>query len=200
MLVSVAAIFLFLFFLLSPWLVRRKYMSAYRRERLVILLKYHVPYELTNFSIILFVSALGYLIFFWCGGEVGRISQADLSNFTFSLFKPDDFRVDDLGLVYSLSHWWNIFFIALFLNFMRYLHQLIRKGWNFPGTKLPFAGYSLLVALAAVMIAASIIGGSSLYGIAWVVVFSGSYILTHLILLLLLLFFGESEENSKKKK
>jgi hypothetical protein len=200
MLASVIAIFLIIFFLLSPWLVRRKYMSPYQRDKLIILLKYYIPFELLSFGGILFLSALGYLVFFWCSGELARISQIDLSNFTFSLFDKNDFRLDDLGLVYSLSHWWNILFVALFLNFMRYLRQLTRKGWNFPGTKLPFAGYSLIVALIAVMVSASIIGGSALYGVAWVSIFLVSYVLTHLLLLLLLLSLAGPEEKSKKKK
>ena len=180
MLIMTLLLFLALLWLSSDWLVKLGWMTSGQRDKLKGLLSGWVKKE---FFIILLISvsvALAYLAFFLFNGGLAPITGADLPRLTVGRI----IRFDDLGLAYCLSGWWNILFLVLWLNMMRYLYQIIYR-FRFPFSGLDYSSYSLLMFLVVIMAYFSFAGGSPLYGFLLSLMALGFYTLTHVLLSLI---------------
>jgi hypothetical protein len=187
MLAIISFLFLALFFALSPWLVKLRVISEYQRRKLKIFVFYQIPSELIIFLLILVPIALFYVIFYLISGDLKQLTEADLPSLTINLpLGLESISFDDFELKYSLSGWWNILFLAIWVNLIRYLYKIIYI--KFPYSRLECSGYTLLILLTAVMLYFSLVGGSPLYGLAYNAVLLICYFLTHILICLGLWF------------
>ncbi|MEI7620175.1 MAG: hypothetical protein WCJ57_01225 [Candidatus Falkowbacteria bacterium] len=164
-------------------------MTDFQKEKLKILLFYQVPEEIISFLFILIPIALFYVVFYLINGDLKQITEIDLPALTVCF--PEswvDISYDDFGLKYSLSGWWNILFLSIWFNLMRYLRKIIY--FKFPYSRIEYSGYSLLILLTAAMVYFSYVGGSPLYGLAYNIILLIAYTLAHLLICFLLWFLG----------
>lgn|GEM_PF-1710027 len=146
--------------------------------------------EFIKFSGLLISVALLYVILYFINGGLGLMTEADLPKLTVHVFSDwITISFDDFGLKYSLSGWWNILFLTMWLNLMRYLLN-INDSFKFPYSNLDYSGYSLLVALTAAMAYFSWAGTSFLYGFMASVILLAFYTLTHILICFLMWFLG----------
>lgn len=189
MLFFLVSVFLVLLFLLSPWLVKRKWMTGFQQGKLKVLLFCHFPGEIISFLFILVPVALFYIIFYLISGDLKPMTEADLPSLTVRIAEGwEDISYDDFGLKYSLSGWWNILFLSAWFNLMRYVYKII--DFKFPYSRIEYSGYSLLIFLTAAMVYFSYVGGSPLYGLAYNIILLIAYTLAHLLICFLLWFLG----------
>lgn len=170
-------------------------MTDFQKDRLKILLFCRFPLELLVFFSILIPIALVYLIIYLSAGDLKLMTEADLPALTIDF--PEgwmDLGLEGLGLEYSLSGWWNILFLAAWLNLMRYLYKMIYR-FKFPYSGLDYSAYSLLLCLSAVMIYFSVIGGAPFYGLVYSIISLIAYTLTHGLFCFLLWFLGAEKES-----
>ena len=193
MLAIISFLFLASFLVVSPWLVKLGVISEYQWRKLRIFVFYQIPSELIIFLLILAPIALFYTIFYLIAGDLKQLTEADLSSLTINLpLGLENINFDDFGLEYSLSGWWNIFFLAIWVNLIRYLYK-ITYDFKFPYSRLEYSGYVLLIFLTAAMLYFSFVGGSPLYGLAYNLILLICYSTVHLLVCLvigILIFLG----------
>jgi len=163
--------------------------SEYQRRKLRIFVFYQIPSELIIFLLILAPIALFYTIFYLITGDLKQLTEADLPRLTINLpLGLESISFDDFGLKYSLSGWWNIFFLAIWVNLIRYLYK-ITYNFRFPYSKLEYSAWALLIFLAVVMIYFSLVGGSPLYGLAYNLILLICYSTVHVLVCLVIGLF-----------
>lgn len=185
----VISVFLYIVFLLSPLLIKWRWITSFQKEKLKILLFYRVPEEIIRFLLILIPIALFYLTVYFINGGLKRITEIDLSALTITFFDGwSDISYNDFGFKYSLSGWWNILFLSIWFNLMRYLYKIIY--FKFPYSRIEYSSYLLLFFLTVVMVYFSYVGNSPLYGLVYNIILLIAYTLTHLLIYFLFWFFG----------
>ncbi len=170
-------------------------MTGFQKDRLKIILFCQFPLELLIFFSVLIPIALVYLTAYLILGDLKSMTEADLPALTIHF--PEgwmDLGLDNLGLEYSLSGWWNILFLAAWLNLMRYLYKMIYR-FKFPYSGLDYSAYSLLLMLSAVMIYFSVVGGAPFYGLVYSIISLAAYTLTHGLVCLLIWFLGAEKKS-----
>jgi hypothetical protein len=134
-----------LFSIVSLWLVKHKYLSAYRRDKILAKMKsLSIPAGLV-WLVSFFVISTAYLTF---GGRQD-ITEAGLNHLSIYIYGKFNFRADDMGLVYSLSHWWNVPSLGLWILLIRHLMKY--RLWKFPKTRFYCVGYTLVITMMVVM-------------------------------------------------
>jgi len=184
MLATILFFLLALLLLFSPWLVKWGLITKFQREKLKILIFYQIPGKFIVFLLISTPAALFYAILYLINGSLKPVTEANLPQLT--IYLPGNWEsisFDDFGLIYHLSGWWNILFLAMWFNLMRYLYKIVYR-FKFPYSKLEYSSYLLLIVLSTVMIYFSFAGGSPLYGLAYDLVFLIFYSLVHTLICL----------------
>lgn len=193
MLAIISFFILLLLLLFSPWLVKWKLITKFQREKLKFLVIYQIPNEFAIFLLIAVPIALFYVVFYFISGDLKPMTEIDLPGLTINLpLGLESISFDDFGLKYSLAGWWNILFLAIWVNLIRYLYK-ITDNFRFPYSRLEYSGYVLLIFLTAVMFYFSFVGGSPLYGLAYNLILLICYSTVHLLVCLvigILVFLG----------
>jgi len=187
-------LFWVLFLAISPWLVRRKVISNYQREKILAKIKsLPVSVGLLWFIGCLLVSTIAYTTFYFIHrGQVENITEADLSQLSIFIYGRFNFRADDLGLVYNLNHWWNIVFLGSWLGLMRYF-IVYRYRWCFPGTKFYFSGYFFIATMIFIMSYFTYVA-APFYGLVLCLI----VILMYLATIMILIGLGIIEKNERR--
>ncbi|MFA4942547.1 MAG: hypothetical protein WC564_02830 [Patescibacteria group bacterium] len=183
MLIAIGIFVLLFIWLLSPTLIKWRWMTLLQLDQIKFLVQRELPQKISSALFFVLLSALLHLLLYIILGGLPSITDVDLSKLTINIPYCEPLNIDDLGLYYSFSGWWGIIPLAIWLGIMRYLYEV--RYHSFSCFRSEYSGYVLLFYLAVIMTYFSFVGGSSIYGLAYSLAFLLAYSLVHLLLWLI---------------